>query len=860
MNSCMSALRARSSGRALCLALAAFAFAQTIETVVVTAEKRAENVQDVPIAITAFSGTAIQDKGITDLHGLSNLTPNVNLDGGSPFSGDSSVLSASIRGIGQDDFAFNLDPGVGVYVDGIYLARTIGANVDLLDVDRIEVAKGPQGTLFGRNTIGGAISIVTRTPGDHFSITAETTAGSFNRRDFAATADIPLASNLLSSLTIQSVQRDGYQRVIPYNNVNNYTFDPISPDSAYGAASPTNNAAGGQNRQAIRGKLVWTANSALTVTATADWTHQDQEATPNTVRAIYNPVPGIPAAPFQQNLGAPYGLFAFFYDNLCLAGVPAPLCTHQRMTGGSGTLPGLPALITEPTLLPISASTTQTGNIDTTYANGPNYAKFDAEGVGITAAYTLNDSMLVKSITGYRHITWSVGVDLDGSADHGNFLTVTDKQQQKQFSEELQLVGSAMDSRLNYVAGLYYFYEDGFVHDWVPFDGGLLAVEDSGLNLLRTTSYAGFVHADYKITDQLGVTAGARYSVDDKFFVGGQQDLNGSGYLAIPPGGPVGSCFAPGSTALSQGVPVGTPYNAPGGPALTTASTTCQQFLGFPVAGQPYRYFPAGTNHQQFPEFTPTGSVQYHINDDIMTYASWSKGFKSGGWTTRLSFPILDARDAEYHPEKAQTTEVGLKSEWLNHHLQANLAGFYTDYTGIQLNQQVGASPVLKNLGDAHIYGAELETVSVLADGFFVHANAGYMDAEYYKLDPSVGTSITLGSKLPKTPKWKINLNPEYDMDLGNGEALQFQASYTHVSSLFNDSLNTELLKRPTLDLLDLSVQMTFGEGKYAVQVGGVNVTDRRYITEGSLNYAAGFVDASYNAPAEWYLRLRVKM
>ena len=120
--------------------------------------------------ITAFTAEAMQSRGVTDIHALSNLTPNVNLDAGAPFSGDSSVLSASIRGIGQDDFAFNLDPGVGVYIDGVYLARTIGANQNLLDVDRIEILKGPQGTLFGRNTIGGAINIVTHTPGTEFSI------------------------------------------------------------------------------------------------------------------------------------------------------------------------------------------------------------------------------------------------------------------------------------------------------------------------------------------------------------------------------------------------------------------------------------------------------------------------------------------------------------------------------------------------------------------------------------------------------------------------------------------------------------------------------------------------------------------
>ncbi len=135
-----------------------------------TATRREQNLQEVPIAVTAFTAEAMQSRGVTDIHSLSNLTPNVNLDAGAPFSGDSSVLSASIRGIGQDDFAFNLDPGVGVYIDGVYLARTIGANQNLLDVDRIEILKGPQGTLFGRNTIGGAINIVTHTPGTVFAV------------------------------------------------------------------------------------------------------------------------------------------------------------------------------------------------------------------------------------------------------------------------------------------------------------------------------------------------------------------------------------------------------------------------------------------------------------------------------------------------------------------------------------------------------------------------------------------------------------------------------------------------------------------------------------------------------------------
>src|SRR5712671_7279171 len=168
------------------------AVAQELQEVIVTAQRREEKLQDVPIAVTAFNNQTLVSRDMNDIHSLANLTPSVNLDSGSPFSGDRSVLSASIRGIGQDDFAFNLNPGVGVYLDGVFLARTIGSNLNLLDVDRVEILKGPQGTLFGANTIGGAISIVTHTPGNDLRVIAEAVGGKYNRRDVSFTADIPI--------------------------------------------------------------------------------------------------------------------------------------------------------------------------------------------------------------------------------------------------------------------------------------------------------------------------------------------------------------------------------------------------------------------------------------------------------------------------------------------------------------------------------------------------------------------------------------------------------------------------------------------------------------------------------------------
>jgi iron complex outermembrane receptor protein len=275
----------------------------TLEEITVTAQKRTQNVQDVPIAITAFSEESLRAKGITDLHGLSALIPNVNLDQGSPFSGSNSVLSASIRGIGQDDFAFNLDPGVGVYVDGVYFARTVGANQNLMDVDHIEVLKGPQGTLFGRNTIGGAISIVTRTPGDEFGVQGQVTGGSYNRRDVSVMADIPLAANVLSTVTFSSRDQDGYQRRIPYPSPTPYVTDPVG--AFHNSGTETFDTQGGTNEQVIRAKVVWRASDAVTATVTGDWTHTNQPSTASTV--------------LETVTTGPQAVFGAFY-NACLLG------------------------------------------------------------------------------------------------------------------------------------------------------------------------------------------------------------------------------------------------------------------------------------------------------------------------------------------------------------------------------------------------------------------------------------------------------------------------------------------------------------------------------------------------------------
>jgi len=184
--------------------------AAVLEEIVVTAQKREEGLQDTPIAVTAFTAAALDDKNIDNIAQLANFTPNLVFDTASPVSGLSSGAVVFIRGIGNTDFSLTTDPGVGTYVDGVYISRSAGGVLNVLDVERIEVLRGPQGTLFGRNTIGGAINIISRKPADELGGTVELSVGNYNRKNIRASIDIPLADNLLSTFAVSSKQSDGY--------------------------------------------------------------------------------------------------------------------------------------------------------------------------------------------------------------------------------------------------------------------------------------------------------------------------------------------------------------------------------------------------------------------------------------------------------------------------------------------------------------------------------------------------------------------------------------------------------------------------------------------------------------------------
>ncbi len=353
---------------------------------------------------------------------------------------------------------------------------------------------------------GGAISIVTHTPGNEEKFTAQATGGSFDRRDFAFTGDIPIIKDtLLSTITVSSQVRNGYVNVIPYpqsspQGQTSFVVDPqtIYPKSAY----QTSDNYGGYNVQTIRGKLLWNASDKLTVTTTADWTHQDQTALPYNVLAVYNGNLGgvdllqLVQPLHQQQRDDPTG------RNRCRARArrylhrPARICARTsrdfrraaRRCSARATSAAPPAHSTPATLRPGCHTSARTLRGCTSIMGRRTPATSirpmptartsparDAFGGSVTANYNLSDDMSLKSITGYRQITWQTGTDLDGTPE--TLQEVTDHQHQWQISQEFQLLGKAFDGKLNYVTGLYYFEEAGYVHDFVPFES-LLYVYD----------------------------------------------------------------------------------------------------------------------------------------------------------------------------------------------------------------------------------------------------------------------------------------------------------------------------------------------------------------------------------------------
>lgn len=754
---------------------------QLMKEITVTARRRKENILDTPIAITAFSGAALAARGIERLDDLAKFVPNLVYQENPGAGGSSSNAAIFIRGVGQSDFIPTVDPGVGLYVDGVYVASTVGSMLDLLNVKRIEVLRGPQGTLFGRNTIGGAVSVITKKPSfKEFGGTASLLYGSYDHTEVKATVNLPVSPTLATSLSAALIKQDGY-----VNDVG------------------TGQQLGNRNNLVGEWALRWKGDSTeLNFSIDGTRTRENGPAfvlrSINFGSAIFNPTglpllpPGSGQQPGYYTINPPADIpvdnFSLFNNYI------ATLVTKAGNCLGLGS----------PTYSPA-------GDQNNPACYGPQYygeagkisygtlrsiTNDNLWGAHLTFDWKIADNLRFKSITAYRHL--QSNFQRDGDESPLTIYHLTDELSERQFSEELQLGGDAFARALKWVGGLYYFNVRAVNPNLVDFSP--VTVLSGGES--ATKSYAAFAQATYNLTHRLAVTAGMRYTEDKKSFLPHEYVLNSKG-------GP----FPDGLAILP---PIEVDAN--------------------------------------FSKFTPLLDASYHIDPTTMVYATYSTGFKSGGFTQRV-FPPLPATPS-FGPETVTSYEIGLKTSALENRVHFNAAAFLANYDNIQVSIFQSIAPITANGGTGRIKGLELESQVAPGAGWFFETNVGLTDAYYTEIAPDA-TALTLNSKFAFVSKWQGLAAVQKEFDLPDNSRISPRVEWAYRSGYFNDALNTQAEAQPAYGLLNGILQWTSANSKLSASVGVKNALNKDYIIAAYFTPGSGPVSVIPDRGREWYVSLK---
>ncbi|MCU0757824.1 MAG: TonB-dependent receptor [Steroidobacteraceae bacterium] len=758
-----------------------------LDEVVVTAQKRTENIQDVPISITAFAGEYLERLNAERVADVMDFAPNVSRSSGPTGGADGFFF---IRGVGQVDNSATVDPGVGVYVDDVYLGRIQGASLDLVDVERVEVLRGPQGTLFGRNTIGGAINVVTADPGDEFSARVRLGVGNRERRDALASINLPLGETTGANLSAFTRNQAGWSESV-------YT------GADYGRMED----AGG------RARLVWKPSEDFTARFTVDATSRD----------------GSPAS------------------NSLLGFNPRAACTVP------GTRPPTSIPGTTPTCVPFPAPAAPPGQTaasdllrdanterPVSYNSVPDDLDEQSRGAAVQLTWEL-DAFTIKSITSYRTLEQLSYADLDGTGYQlydASFLV-----DQDQFAQEFQFSGSAFSDRLDWTLGLYAFEEDidndtricvgtnrpATLPNGQPvtlppaFPGGPPrvapgpATRNDGRCIafgnqidLSIESLAAFANARWALGDRWTATVGMRWTEDtkDQAFNSFTDNRAGVATLTgIPPLGAVAGAVGPG-VAPPPGLP--------------------------PV---PFRY------EESWSEVTPRLGLDYRPSDDLLLYASYSRGFKSGGFGARAT-PLAPIRP--YDPELVDNYEVGLKSEFFDRRVRLNAAVFFAQYENIQLLilDPLTAQFETRNGGDNEMQGIELELRARPIDGLDVTVAAGWLENEYTRF--AGVAQIDPGDKLPNAPEYTLDVGAEYRWKIGEN-LLGLRADWNYRAEHWFQALNNPLDRQGGFGLVNARATLELPGSNMTVALFGLNLTDKLYYltrndTRTDLGVATGII------------------
>jgi iron complex outermembrane recepter protein len=434
----------------------------SLEEIVVTARKREESLQDTPISVSAVSGQLLNEMGIADLTGIADVAPNVSFSTTGTVSGSTSSAVVYIRGIGQNDYVPVVDPGVGIYVDDVYMGRSVGSVLDLMDVKRIEVVRGPQGTLFGRNSIGGAISLTTNSPTEEFGGKFRVIGGDDNRAEFFATLNVPFSDTLRANLNLMSRKRDGtVERILV----------------------PGSEKLGNDNSKGARIKVDWDASERLMFELAADYVREREESAPE-VNLFIRDDALLPAS--WNGYGAASALAVTSTASGCVQGNinVGTDCYNNSLNEG-----------------PFKTRETSLSQNDV-----------DSWGLSLASTYEMSDDVTAKLILAYRDLEAYFARQVDGTPL--NIFENRDEYLHEQVSADFRLNGSS--ESLDWVTGLFYYKEeaDNQLDFTGALEGAAYPIHFGGL--VENENYAVYGEGTYHLTDQLHLTAGLRYTDETK--------------------------------------------------------------------------------------------------------------------------------------------------------------------------------------------------------------------------------------------------------------------------------------------------------------------------------------------------------
>ncbi len=740
----------------------------TVEEILVTARKRSENLQETPVAITAFTGKAIVDAFATDFRDFNGQSPNVLIEENEGFG---SATAFTIRGLGTSDVESAYEPAVGVVVDGIFFARATGGLVDLFDVEQIEVLRGPQGILFGKNTTGGSINMVSKKPNGEFRGEGEIKLGNYKRIEVRAAVETPITDTLALRVSGFSVHADGYVKDLN-----------------------TGKDRGGEDVSGLRGVLVFKPNNNIDSTFIAEYTRD------------------------RSGGFGPQRVDSF--------GNPGPV---SFLPSGKVDLDGRP----------------RAGRY-----SAPDKIFVDAYFLANTTNIDLGNHVLT-SVTGWRRFNESINLDLDATDDAPGFGTInvdlTRDQPYTQFSQELRIASNDRASRLSYVLGLYYF-RSRYQLEQTVFFGTPLPLPSSGDQTVN--SYAVFGQANYEIASGLRLTLGGRYTTERKRFASDTLDVGLFG------------CFDP---------------------AFAAANPICAGGANNPFTNTAVDF----RDKLKSSNFSPKVGLDYKFSDDVFAYASWTRGFKSGGYNGRAtdSTPKADGGNlvGPYKDETVDSFELGVKTDLLDRRLRANVALFWNEFKDAQLEvltqtngPALGTS--IENAGKLRTRGIEAEITAVPVDRLTLNASIGYLDAKYLEFcqdinrspisakgpgvlgcNPSVPTATdNTDLRVPRAPKWSTNLGASYDIELNQAGTLTVSANWARTSSMSIIRGNERWSERKTTNLIDANIRFADSQDRFTVAAYGKNLTKELFINSAFPQGNFGNWVA-YNRPREYGVQVGFK-